>query len=324
MPAFLERLAEVPELLDALYFHPDGLTFAQLAREVGRDEAAVREALLAYYNADLAGHVDDAIHRPDVIDFEREPGDDEDSLGSRVVLVVSSEPGLELGVAYRSASDLLQVYRAGVDQLQLEPDNRILRNAVERLSDELLPEVQRVGPSPAVEQQDFHQAARENHRVRISYARAWEPGTAVRVIDPYRLVRTRRGWEVDAGPVQDGRIRTFLLTGILSYDVLEEAFEAPADLAELLVQQRKTTAVTFEVPHRKHWAVDKQAERVRTVRSDSRTVRLEAQLLEPLERRVGLILLDAGPTARVVEPTDYADAGRRCAAPLLESYGEAP
>ena len=81
-----------------------------------------------------------------------------------------------------------------------------------------------------------------HHKVRIVYSRAWFEGVTERTIEPYRLVKTRRGWEVDAGPPDsEGRLRTFLLPHIRECDVLDETFEPPADLDDLLAAQRTTT-----------------------------------------------------------------------------------
>ena len=86
---------------------------------------------------------------------------------------------------------------------------------------------------------EFHRAVLDRRKIKIIYSRAWYPGVTERVIEPYAMVRTRRGWEVDAGPVDDhGRLRTYLLTGVQSFSVLDETFERPADVDALLRAQR--------------------------------------------------------------------------------------
>ena len=141
------------------------------------------------------------------------------------------------------------------------------------------------------------------------------------MIEPYRLIHTRRGWEIDAGPVHaDGELRTLLLDRIQSYTVLEETFEPPADLDRLLARQRTLFPVELVVPHETRWSVEKYAERVDVLAEDETSARLRALLFQPVRRRVGLILADGGPAARVIEPADLANAGRELAGTLLAHY----
>jgi len=143
------------------------------------------------------------------------------------------------------------------------------------------------------------------------------------VIEPYRLIRTRRGWEIDAGPPDaEGKLRTYLLDRIRSYQVLEEAFEPPAGLVEMLQRQRTTAPVELVVPHEARWSVEKYAERSDVLDEDETFAHIRAHLLEPVRHRVGLILLDGGPAARVIQPVELFDAGRELARTLLAHYGE--
>ena len=130
---------------------------------------------------------------------------------------------------------------------------------------------------------EFHRAIHEHHRVRITYARAWEPGIIERVVEPYRLIRTRRGWELDAGPPdENGRIRTFLLNGVQAHAVLDESFDPPLDVQDLVRRHRKQVSVELVVPHDSRWAVDKYAEKVEVVEEYETSARLRIQLLEPV------------------------------------------
>jgi proteasome accessory factor C len=327
MPKFADRVAQLPSLLEALWHHPDGLAIDDLAEEVGAEPEEVRETLLAYHLTDFAAYVPDLVYRPEVIEFygRPDPDDDDDAdrgRGSPMVRLVSNEPGKELGIAYASVPELARLYRAGADRLQLEPDNAALALAVQKLTDGLLPKFVPSAPSSAMSRPpEFHRAEMERRKVKIVYSRAWYPGVAERVIEPYAMVRTRRGWEVDAGPVDDhGRLRTYLLNGVQSFEVLAETFERPADVDALLRAQRRTTAVELSVPYDSRWAVDKYAEVVEVVAEDETSARLRAHLLEPVRQRVGLILLAAGMDARVVGPAELADAGVELARRLLDHY----
>jgi hypothetical protein len=67
------------------------------------------------------------------------------------------------------------------------------------------------------------------------------------VIEPFRLIHTRRGWEIDAGPVTpDGTLGTFLVDRVHSYTVLDATFELPGNLEQLLVRQRTPVSVELD------------------------------------------------------------------------------
>lgn len=324
MPIFVDRVAELPRLLDALQYHPDGLRIEELAAEVRRTPEQVREALLTYYTTDFAHYSADLIGRPPAIEFvSGASGDDDDPRNASTVRLVAAEPGRELGVDYLSVAELARLYRAGRNRLELEPDNQVLRSAVDKLRTGLLPGVtsaaqSSVGERPPV---DFERARRGLRKVKITYARAWHPGVRDRVIEPYRLIRTRRGWEIDAGPADgDGKLRTYLVHRVQTYEVLEEAYSLPENLGELLTRQRTLSPVELVVPHEARWSVEKYAEQVEVLAEDETTVHLRAYLLEPVRHRVGLILLDGGPVARVITPAGLADAGRELARTLLAHY----
>ena len=132
------------------------------------------------------------------------------------------------------------------------------------------------------------------------------------------MIRTRRGWEVDAGPADaEGNKRTYLLARVQEFEVLAERFSDPDDLDVLLARQRTLTRVELIVPHERRWAVEKYAECADVVEENPRTVRLSAYLLEPVRFRVGLILLDGGVRAKVIDPIGLAEAGRELARILL-------
>jgi predicted DNA-binding transcriptional regulator YafY len=141
------------------------------------------------------------------------------------------------------------------------------------------------------------------------------------VIEPFRLIHTRRGWEMDAGPVTPDRtLGTFLVDRVHSYTVLDATFELPGNLEQLLVRQRTPVSVELVVPYESRWAVEKYADRVDVLAEDETSARLRGWLYQPVRHRVGLILTDGGPAARVVTPADLADAGRELARTLLSHY----
>ena len=76
----------------------------------------------------------------------------------------------------------------------------------------------------------------------------------------------------------------------------------------------------FEQVGSGRWAVEKQAESVEVISEDETSVRLRANLLMPVQQRVGLMMIDAGPSARVIGPDEYVDAGKELARQLLDHH----
>ena len=65
---------------------------------------------------------------------------------------------------------------------------------------------------------------------------------------PLLLIRTRRGWELDATP-GDARssLRTYLLANIRSLAVSTETFEPPAHLTEMINEHRRDLNVIMDL-----------------------------------------------------------------------------
>ena len=315
---YAERVASLSQSLTVLELHPSGLPLAQLAAELGITTDALRETLLAYYVVDVAERADFQLP---VIEFVGNDGDD-DPASAEVVRVVSPDPERELGVEHLTAEQLGALHAAGSDLLVLEPDNDVLRSAMEAFETSLwhVETSDRAdgGAEIAVE---LNRAAHQHLRVRIVYARAWQPGESERVVEPYRVLRTRRGWEVDAGPVDDaGRIRTFLVSGIREISVLDETFERPDNIDELIATQRSSVDVELVVPQAGRWAVERFAESVTLLEDDEESVKVLAAFLPPVEQRVGLILISCGPQAFVTTPQDMLDASAHVARRLLDHH----
>ena len=316
---YAERFALLPALLAILELHPDGLPLNQLAAELGADVESLREVVVAYYGLDLVSLGD---YRLPVVEFVGGDDDQDDPSTAPMLRVASSDPERELGVDYLSAHQLATLLTAGQELLALEPDNAELRGAVEALQANLLPVDGGDAPQWGAETaRVLREAAAAGRRVRITYDRAWHPGRSERVVDPYRVVHTRRGWEVDAGPPDDGgALRTFLVSGIRSVEVLAESFEPPADLDALLAAQRTAVRVELVVPQSRRWVVERLAESVRVLDDDEESVKVEASLLEPVAWRVGLVLLVCGDEAFVMRPPRLSDAGVDLARALLAHH----
>src|SRR5690606_38817869 len=205
---------------------------------------------------------------------------------------------------YVDASELALAWTAARLELDAayDPD---LAEAVQVLEETMFGQARPVEHRalPATEVLGVLRSAHASGRcARIEYSRAWRHGVATRVIEPYRFVQTRRGWEVDAGPVVGGGIRTYLLSNVRSVEVLDEEYVVPDGIDELLAAQRRTETVRVRVPFGARWAADMYAEQVRVVTEDEGAVILDLELLPPLRQRVGLLLLVAGAGAELVAP----------------------
>jgi proteasome accessory factor C len=238
------------------------------------------------------------------------------------VRVVTPDPERELGVDLLGAEQLGKLFEAGTDLLALEPDNSTLRTALDAFQAALWPVGGPAGADwKAPTAQLLHRAVQDRHRARVVYARQWQPGVRERVIEPYRLVRTRRGWEVDAGPADEvAAVRTYLVSGIQDCEVLDERFEPPPDLDALLTAQREPVVVELVVPQDRRWVVDRFSESVTVLDDDEESVSVRAELLPPVEQRLGLLLLTCGPDAFVVRPRRLEEAGTAMAERLLEHH----
>jgi len=329
-PKYVQRIARLPEVFALLMVHPGGLPLTELAGQVGVPVDELREDLLAFYTADLNPMLF-GLSRPTVLEFLGPDGDDDvDPNDAEVVRVVDERPGDELGVEHLDAAELGLIYSAAKALLDLDPDDDDLRSAVDVIVETMWGSVAEERPTsletpearPWNEPLEALEDAAETHRrTRIVYSPAWSAGVRDRVIEPYRLVKTRRGWEVDAGPPDgEGRIRTYLVPHIRACEVLDATFVPPPDLDNLLTAQRSTTRIRVRIPHAARWAADFYAEHAAVVEDDELTVTLDLHLLPPVERRIGLLLLIAGEDAQVLQPPALVAAGPKLAAELLAHH----
>lgn len=322
MAIYGDRVALLPQLLQILYYHPEGMTFSDLADEVGRSEAEIRETLRIYHLTDLALYLPDLVGRPDVLEFLAEdPEDDGDASTATMVRLGVPDAGAELGVAHITIDQLARLYRLANDALALNREDEVLRSAVLKLQDAVLPGLRILEAEPWSRLSQLRQAIRDRHRIEIRYARAWAPVLENAVIEPYGVIRTRRGWELDAAPGDErSALRTYLLSNVRSLSVLPETFEMPADVATMIGRHRTGLSVIMDVPHWARWAVDKYAERVELISDGAELTRLRVVVLQPYRLRIGLMLVAGGVTARVVEPAAYRDAGVEVASVLVSRY----
>lgn len=306
-----QSFLRLSKVLNLLHAHPRGLSIGYLADQVGVPEARLREEILDFYTADVLGV------RPDTIVFVSSSGDEQDPAMAEVVRVVSDAPSAELGVQLLSPQQWFEVYETAAQVAQMHPDDDALTGAVDIIRDRIL------AGMPQRPDNDTGRTLAEavqHHRVlRLAYSRAWRPGLVTRVVSPLRLVETGRGWELDALQ-DDGELRTFIIDRIRSVTVTGETFDPPADVDELLAEQRRSTIVDLVVPTRYQWAVDRYAESTHVIEGDEGDISIRAEFLPPVDERVGLILITA-PDSFVLRPDGLKDAGRHMASMLLAHHG---
>ncbi|WP_370246847.1 helix-turn-helix transcriptional regulator [Nocardioides sp.] len=318
-PLFLQRLARIPEVIAFLADYPAGLPVEVVAERFGTAAEDLERDLETYLELDSWGWAEDVFHRP-ALEFDRgEAPDDpddaddpdqhpEDAGGTpgprpaRPTLRLLPDGNVGLGVEPLSAGDLSLIYTAGMALLEIDAADEELAGALGVIAETMYGApamVPRAG-SWTERLRLLQDAQEQRRRAVIVYSNAWSPTVRERTIEPLRLVQTRRGWEVDAGPVgPEGNLRTYLLSHVRSVELLDETFTPPTNAETLLERQRATTAVRMTIAQDARWAARQFAERTTPVTEDDTTVTLDLDLLPPVGERVALIMLASGPATTV-------------------------
>jgi hypothetical protein len=318
--------ARVQRALAFLQMHPAGLNLGELAMELGYAEPQLRKDLIAFYSADIPPEALLGLQRPDSLQFLAPDGEDDEPGLAAFVRVVSSRAEAELGIDYLKADELSELHRAAQTLGEVEPNNKLLHAALATLEKQILgladsEEQSGADPGKPSVLESLRIALEAQQLVRIHYSRAWQPGTYSREIAPYGLVRTRRGWELDAGPLSTGHIRTYLVDRIGSVAAVGESFTRPARLSELVAVDRAETPVELSLPQRTQWVADRFAERTEVLQGDKSDVALLAWFLPPVAERVGVVLAISGQGSFVIGPAEHASAGAVLATRLLDHHG---
>jgi predicted DNA-binding transcriptional regulator YafY len=318
---YAQRVHRLARVFGLLLNHPEGLSMEQLADASGLSVRELRSDFEVFMNRDVPVSTDIALTQGIGLEFVSEQGEETVSTDAERVRLTSDAPLTELGLEYFSADVIGPLYRAARDLSATEPDNTVLAQAVQRLETTLMTGIDGRAPYGGPVAAALRDAAARHRRVRIDYWRAWRPGRTTRLIDPYRVVSTRRGFEVDAGPLDDqGAIRTFLVSGIRSLEVTDEPFDRPGDVDARIAASRTITEVRVVVPRDLLWVVGRFAETMRVLQADD-DLEVAAFVLPPVADRVGLMMTIAGPQAFVVTPESLTGAGVASARRLLEHHG---
>ncbi len=293
----------------------------RLARMLHSDPDLLRSQIDAFNDVEISGLVLDAAFSIEPADGWPDDGPDPRPAITDVVRFGPGMGGDSLGLRHQDAAVLGPLLSAARALRALEPDNLVLASAVDMLGTSLLGTVTGQAAYRARIAAIFNDAAATGHRMRITYANAWLPKVDTRIIDPYRVVSTSRGYEVDAGPLDEaGSPRTFLINQVRDWQVLEQRFTRPPGVAATLDANRELVAVHGYAPHEGMWAVFHWAERVDQGESDGFGVLFTAWLLPPLPQRIGLMMLLAGPDAYLDDP-DLDGYRANLAEELLEHHG---
>lgn len=332
MSRYVQRLGRLFEALQILDLYPMGISLDDLAGVIGCTTDEIRADLSALNSgSDLgpdtrSGFVLFLSKVPDVdvdhIDADDEDDDDLYVEADAAVAVRLHGDSFHHGAGGLTVADLGAVLQQAQDLLQLDPGDESMARVVAEIRSRWLPgvtEVWRPGFSGQYENL-LADAVKSHKHVWIRYERVWRPGIIERVIWPYRLVRTHRGFEVDAATEDDPqRIKTYLVDQIRQAELRAETFEPPGDVVALCDSHRRTTDVVIVVPKDREWTVEYLSEEARVEARDEET-QLRLALLEPVDERVGLLIIQAGEDAFVASPAQLVDAPAKVADTLWEHH----
>ena len=315
----LDTLARIQRVIAILSLHPDGLSLAVLAEELGVTQRVLRQEILNYYSVDVPADQSRVGQRPEVIEFISADGESAEPQDAAIVRLAGDASQAELAGNQFSNEDLAQLLQAATSLAALEPGNQVLAAGITRLN-------QLLGIESTDSSDDsvasIRRAIDEQIPIEIEYSREWQPGIRTRIVHPYALLRTNRGWELDAGPLVDGRARTYILRRVRSLHLQQEQhFERPAGVEQVLDRDRRAERVQLLLPQGSHWVADRFAERTEVVDSDGDDLVLDADFLPPVADRVGLVLLIAGPEAGVLKPERHSQAATAMAERLRQHHG---
>lgn len=335
LPNNAKANAQFARLLDALLIlDAEGSSrIGDLAQRVGLQPERLRHLLSVFMTAGAAALEDSA---PLTISFGTSEGplgaDEEDDdaqgtadvvwleglqrgkgwlvsdLGRRPVLVKDVAKALLAASLVLSDEDLSAERREGVAAL------------VDRLSEAMSATVRPPAGSVVHTLQDAIEAHR---RVRFRYLHPWRGDSATVETEPYDLRRQRDRLLLDAG--SDGVLLGYDVSGISEVELLEVSFVPPV----LAPREARTARVPVVLRVRAYSDEEKRIETgwggvvVSSVQHDLVDMRvdLDGDLADPgVADRLGVLLLQLGPTVSVVSPGELVAAATPVAQRLLERH----
>lgn len=271
------------------------VTLRQAAKLLGTDVASLRAQVRAFTDVETAGHPLDPLLEIFPADGWPEDGPDPAPSDTDLVAFARDMDSRSSGISHQDAAVLGPLLEAAEHLRAMEPDNLVLAAAADKLAATLMRGTVGQATYRARVAADLQRAVAGHRQVELTYSNAWLPRVRTRIVDPYRVVSTARGYELDAGPLDDqGRPRTYLLSRVRDYRTLESHFADPAGLAQALAANRRLVAVTGYAVHSGLWAIRAYAERCEYGAADAEGTVFTAWLLPPVPDRAGLMMLLAG------------------------------
>lgn len=322
-PQQFSRLLDALVVLDA----QGKCSVAELASHVGLDVERMRELLVTFVVA-----ADEALgpDEPFNLSFAYEDDDEDAPLGGDTVVLSSLRGTREwlLGdvglkpVMVRDVARAALAARLLVDSGELPAEQQ---REVQALADTLAAAMQAsVDALAATATTVLHRAVDERRRIRFRYLHPWTAVSTNVEVEPYALRRQRDRLVLDAGPP----LQVFDVGGMSELATVgpSGAFLPPG----LPPADERTPAVEVVLRLRPGSAQDRWLENgwgakvVDRVGPDAIDVRiaLDGDAADPgVVQRLGVLLLQLGPTVRVVSPPELVRAAVPVGQRLLEVHG---
>jgi predicted DNA-binding transcriptional regulator YafY len=335
LPGNAPAAQQFARLLDALVVldAERACRVADLAARVGLEPERLRALISAFMVAGAEALGPDAPFNVSWGTDERvlDSDEDDDSLHARadvVHLAGSRERGEwlvgDLGRRPVMVTDVARALLAATVMLQsdtLTPERRVtLDSLVEKLSTAMRATVDAPAEATATALQS---AVRDRTRVAFRYLHPWTGQSSTCEVEPYDVRRRRDRLVLDAGTP----ISTYDVTGVSELEIVSDpdAF-SPRDLPPR-EQRTPTVQVVLTVDghsRQEDWLLGGWGGRVLGPTGDGRVrvaLDLDGDAADPgIAERLGVLLLQLGPTCRVEEPVDLQTAARSVGARLLERH----
>ena len=333
LPVFLRRLRHAVDAIGLLSLNPgQPRAVSDLAAEVGCDASALQTDLVAFYATDLrlgAG----VEWSPPPLEFSSTDAGVDAELDevplltvhpSRLLVrVLGAEPLSELGIALVTPGQAVALHTVAERMALPEPEAAVLASALRKVDAAVRVSEQAIDDDPEptdARLEVLRQAVVGHRRVRLRYAASWWKRESVREVEPLVLQWIDGDWELDAGPVRGGDLRSFLIDHILEVDLLDDTFAVTPQMTQLLQARRQLTTVRLVVPADRLWVLPGMVSGLKVLRADGAEAQVDLTLREPVRERLGVVLCALGSDAFVVSPGHLISCGETTARLLLRSW----
>jgi predicted DNA-binding transcriptional regulator YafY len=310
----MQRVVSVADALPVLQSYPEGMPVAELADQLGVSVDDLTEDLEQASLVDVVDPRVTPLHAG--IAFVDDTGMWVPAKQATRVRLVDDEAFDAMGLNLLSPVEALLLVQIGRAIARVDRDPHLL-SALDKLEEAVRLSTSGGTPEGVPILDTLNAAISQRRRITIVYSKAWSPAVITRTVEPLGLALVDGVWELDAGPVDAGDIRSYLVRRIRSCEVLAETFEVNDEMRRLLAARRGTADVLMVVPADMVWLLDTAADKVVVERSDHSGTQVAVTVREPIEARLGVILAAMGPEAFVVHPPHYRNVQASAAARLL-------